>query len=179
MVDTTAEGARTTAAAVANAFLDIQAGDNSQYPRIDQMKLQKLVFYAHAWWLAHTGTPLFGDDVEAWPWGPVVGDVYGNFKEFGRNPIQGKKARVLVRRGNGPFMKFEIPEPPDEQVLSFLRNVWDAHKGMTGVQLSNATHASGEPWAIVKESYGVLDSKPRISNTLIRDVFRSKLTNVN
>ncbi|RFZ81516.1 DUF4065 domain-containing protein [Shinella sp. WSJ-2] len=179
MVDTTAEGARTTAAAVANAFLDIQANDRSQFPLIDQMKLQKLVFYAHAWWLAHTGQPLFGDDIEAWPWGPVVGDIYGNFKEFARSPIQGKKARVLTRSENGPFMKFELPDPPDTEVLSFLKNVWETHKGMSGVQLSNATHAPGEPWTIVKESYGTLDSKPRIPNTLIRDVFRSKLANTN
>lgn len=177
MVDITAEGARTTAAAVANAFLDIQANDNSQFPLIDQMKLQKLIFYAHAWWLAYTGKPLFGDDIEAWPWGPVVGDVYGNFREFGRNPIQGKKAHVLVRTDNGPFGKFQIPEPPDEEVMAFLKNVWETHKGMSGVQLSNATHAQGEPWTIVKEGYGSLDSKPRIPNTLIRDVFRNKLKN--
>ncbi|MGV2181317.1 Panacea domain-containing protein [Rhizobium rhizogenes] len=176
MVEITAEGARTTAAAVANAFLDIQAGDDSQFPRIDQMKLQKLVFYSHAWWLAHTGKPLFGDDVEAWPWGPVVGDVYGNFKEFGRDPIRGKKARILVRTGDGPLnVRFEIPEQPDGDVLAFLKNVWETHKGMTGIQLSNSTHAAGEPWTIVKENYGSLDSKPRIPNTLIRDVFRNKL----
>ncbi|PYE88051.1 Panacea domain-containing protein [Phyllobacterium leguminum] len=176
MVDIAAEGARTTAAAVANAFLDIQASDNSNFPLIDQMKLQKLVFYAHAWWLAHTGSPLFGDDVEAWPWGPVVGDVYGSFKEFGREPIRGKKARILVKTGDGPFnVRFEIPEPPDNDVLAFLRNVWETHKGMTGIQLSNSTHAPGEPWTIVKENYGSLDAKPRIPNTLIRDVFRNKL----
>ncbi len=40
--------APTSAAAVANAFLDIQESDHTQFPPIDQMKLQKLVYYAHA-----------------------------------------------------------------------------------------------------------------------------------
>ena len=37
-----------TAGAVANAFLDIQTDDHGVFPRIDQMKLYKLVYYAHA-----------------------------------------------------------------------------------------------------------------------------------
>jgi hypothetical protein len=64
--------APTSAAAVANAFLDIQELDGGNFPPIDQMKLQKLVYYAYAWWLAYTGQQLFPEDVEAWPWGPVA-----------------------------------------------------------------------------------------------------------
>ena len=40
--------APTTAAAVANAFLDIQSEDAGKFPPIDQMKLYKLVYYAQA-----------------------------------------------------------------------------------------------------------------------------------
>ncbi len=56
--------APTCAAAVANAFLDIQSADNGQFPPIDQMKLQKLVYYANAWWLAQHPDALFDDDVD-------------------------------------------------------------------------------------------------------------------
>lgn len=176
MTELAAEGARTCAAAVANTFLDIQDADNSRFPPIDQMKMQKLAFYAHAWWLAYTNTPLFGDDIEAWPWGPVVGNLYGNFKEFGREPISGKRARELVRTGTGVFdFVFQEPVAPDDEVKSFLEKVWETHKGLTGIQLSNSTHEPGEPWTIVKEKYGSLDTKPRIPNALIRDVFRQKL----
>lgn len=176
MTDLAPEGARTCAAAVANAFLDIQNADNTRFPAIDQMKMQKLVFYAHAWWLAYTNTPLYPEDVEAWPWGPVVSNIYGNFREFGREPITGKRARELVRTGSGLMdFRFDEPPPPDPEVQDFLRKVWETHKGLSGVQLSNATHAQGEPWTIVKDKYGSLDGKPRIPNTLIRDVFRQKL----
>ncbi len=164
----------TCAAAVANAFLDLQANDHSEFPRIDPMKLQKLTYYAHAWWLAHTGQPLFDDDIEAWPWGPVIRNLYNEFSEFGSRPIAGKKATELIASGNLNFV-FKVPEEPDEKVKSFLKSVWETHKGLTGVQLSNATHAPGEPWSIIKNSYPNLDGNPRIPNSLIKDVFKNKL----
>ena len=79
------------AAAVANAFFDIQAADNSQFPKIDPMKLQKLLYYSQAWWLAGMDSDLFSDDIEAWPWGPVVRDIYVNSSHLGANPLLGRE----------------------------------------------------------------------------------------
>lgn len=167
----------TSAAAVANAFLDLQAGDQGQFPRIDQMKLQKLVYYAHGWYMAYNhGAPLFEDDVYAWPWGPVIPQLYGEFRNFGRSPIDGHRATELVKSGPGPLdFHIQTPPAPPPHVLGFLKGVWESHKNFTGIQLSNATHAPGEPWSIVKQQYGILDSKPAIPNSLIYDVFRAKL----
>lgn len=169
----------TSAAAVANAFLDIQAGDQTQFPPIDQMKLQKLVYYSHAWFMAyHQGNPLFDEDVYAWPWGPVIPPIYGDFRGFGREPIAGGyRATLMMRAGAGGAMRFHIQTPPSppSDVMRFLQKIWEGHKGYTGVQLSNASHAPGEPWFLVKQQYGTLDSKPLIPNELIYDVFRSKL----
>jgi uncharacterized phage-associated protein len=168
--------AQTIAAAVANEFLAIQAADASQFPRIDQMKIQKLVFYSHAWWLALNDEALFDDDIEAWPWGPVTRDVYSAFRSCGRSPISTERAYALVKTGAGPLdYTFSLPPTPPQDVQTFLRSVWDSHKSMTGIQLSNATHLPGEPWTIVKDQYGSLDSKPVIPNALIRDVFKAKL----
>jgi uncharacterized phage-associated protein len=171
-----------SAAAVANEFLSLQAQDSSgNYPPIDHMKLQKLVFYAHAWHLAIKDTPLFDDDVEAWPWGPVIRNIYVDFHHFGRNPIVGKKAtRIVKTQGNGNLnFAFETPEITDTAVKQFLKDVWNVHKKFTGVQLSNATHAPGEPWTIVKENYGSLSAKPKIENELIRDIFKAKRSATN
>jgi uncharacterized phage-associated protein len=167
-----------SAAAVANAFLDLQDADDSAFPRIDPMKLQKLLFYAHAWWLAFKGKPLLKEEVYAWPWGPVVPHIYGEFRRFGRNPVVGERATELVKVGPGALhYRVKEPEMPGTDIMAFLKSVWDSHKGFSGVQLSNATHAPGEPWALVKAQYGDLGSKPLIPNELIRDVFRNKLPN--
>jgi len=166
--------APTSAAAVANEFLDIQSVDPG-FPPIDQMKIQKLVFYSHAWYLGLESVPLFEEDVYAWPWGPVVPPIYHDFLEFGRRPIAGKRASELVKAGPGNLeFKFIIPSVADAGLKTFLRQVWDAHKRFTGVQLSNATHATGEPWTIIREKYGNLDSKPLIPNDLIQEVFAKK-----
>jgi len=166
----------TSAAAVANAFLEIQDADGGNYPRIDQMKLQKLLYYANAWWLAFNGEPLFDEDIEAWPWGPVVRNVYLEFREFGRKPIVGRRATEVVVTNDDPY-KIDVrePAPPGNDVEEFLKSVWETHKQFSGVQLSNATHAEGEPWHIIKSTYGDLDAKPTIPNKLIRDVFKRKI----
>lgn len=169
------------AAAVANAFLDIQDQDTSTpgFPRIDPMKLQKLLFYSQAWWLAlKSDTPLFREEIYAWPWGPVISNIYQEFRDFGSSPITNKRAKELVKVGPGPFdFCIKCPPVPNEAVLAFLKSVWDKHKIYTGVQLSNATHSTGEPWTIVKEKYGSLESKPLIPNELISEVFKAKINN--
>ena len=166
----------TNAAAVANAFFDIQAADQDQFPSIDHMKLQKLLYFSHAWWLAGKESGLFTDDIEAWPWGPVVRNIYIQFNEFGRDPIVGKRASELVCTDSGPLdYQFREPDAVTGDVEEFLGAVWKTHKKFTGVQLSNATHAPGEPWTIVKKNYPSLDGKPKIPNELIRDVFKAKL----
>jgi len=173
--------APTTAAAVANAFLDIQSEDHGDFPRIDQMKLYKLVYYAHAWWLAQKGDNLFEEDVHAWPWGPVVPSLYGAFKDAGRSAIKGLRATELVKTGGSIFdFRFREPEPPSDEVMNFLREVWAVHKDYSGVQLSNATHAHGEPWTIVREQYdGDLSAKPLIPNSIIMAVFQRKIADQN
>jgi uncharacterized phage-associated protein len=172
--------APTTAAAVANAFLDLQNADpdRGKYSAIDQMKLYKLVYYAQAWWLAHTSAPLFEEDVHAWPWGPVVPELYGHFKSAGRDPIQQQRATTIKKTGTG-FLEYTFvePEKPSQPILGFLKQVWDIHKSYSGVALSNATHADGEPWTIVKDLHsGDLSSKPLIPIDVIKDVFKRKLS---
>ncbi len=43
---------------------------------VDAWRLQKLVFFAHAWSLAWDGRGLFDAELEAWPDGPVERELY-------------------------------------------------------------------------------------------------------
>lgn len=160
-----------TVAAVGNEFLKLAASE-PQFP-VDQMKLQKLLFYAHAWNLAYDQGPLFENDFEAWPWGPVVRDVYVQTKAYGRGPVTGRLTELSVHDGDG--VTISSPDGVgNEHLAGFLKSVWDTMKGYTGIQLSNSTHAPGEPWTIVSEALGTA-TKPVIPNDLIRQVFKKKL----
>jgi uncharacterized phage-associated protein len=162
-----------SAAAVANEFLNLAS---SEAIAIDQMKLQKLLFYAHAWHLAINDQPLFEDDFEAWPWGPVVRDIYSQTRDYGRLPVSGRLSELQKVGGGLLDWKLSIPNGVESEGLKdFIRQVWDTHKSYSGIQLSNSTHAQGEPWTIVKDRYGNLDSKPKIPNEIIRAVFKKKL----
>ena len=61
---------------------------NSTGSYISNLKLQKLVYYAQAWYLALHDEPLFSEDFEAWVHGPVIPELYQKYQEFGWHPIE-------------------------------------------------------------------------------------------
>ena len=167
----------TTAVAAANEFLALAGAEGVA---VDQMKLQKLLFYGHAWSLAIRNAPLFEQDFEAWPWGPVVRDIYYQTRDSGRGAVT-KRLQEINKTGPNPLdFRWTVPNGvQDAETKAFLKSVWDSLKTYTGIQLSNATHGPGEPWTIVRDQFGSLDSKPTIPNALIQSVFKQKLQNVN
>ena len=67
--------------AVANWF--IKKGWDEPGVSPCQMKLRRLLRHAH---LGNERGPLFEDDIEAWPHGPVIRDL--EFKDAGDRPIR-------------------------------------------------------------------------------------------
>ena len=70
------------ACAIANYFLE-----RAEREPITQMKVQKLVYFAHGWHLGITQKPLINEQVEAWPYGPVIPSLYQDLKRWGADPI--------------------------------------------------------------------------------------------
>lgn len=65
---------------------------------ITNLKLQKLLYYAQAWFMVNNnGKLLFEDDIEAWKYGPVVRSVYDNFKKYNSSPIEISKRRRKIK----------------------------------------------------------------------------------
>ena len=56
---------------------------------ISNLKLQKLLYFVQAFYMALTPshTPCFPEEIEAWDFGPVVPVVYHEFKRFGSNTL--------------------------------------------------------------------------------------------
>src|SRR5271157_4349946 len=92
------------ARAVANYFLDLAKKENRP---IDPMGIQKFVYFAHGWNLAMYGRPLIIQDVEAWDYGPVIRDLYQDFKRFGNGPIE----TPAMTFGVEPGRRFQFIKP--------------------------------------------------------------------
>jgi uncharacterized phage-associated protein len=75
-----------TARDIAEYFLCLADNESGDY--MSNLKIQKLVYYAQGLNLAATGKPLFDDDIVAWVHGPVVVDLYHQYKENGSAPIE-------------------------------------------------------------------------------------------
>lgn len=88
-------------------------------------KLQKMLYFAQAWYLAIYDKELFPDDFEAWIHGPAIRHVYGLYKNFGYSRINliknNKDFSSLTEKEKGFLdMIFEIYHKFDAQHLEFL-----------------------------------------------------------
>lgn len=112
--------------------LAISQNDNS----MDNLKINKMLFFAQGHMLAITGKPLFSEDIEAWDYGPVVPSVYKAFKCCGKNQIE------------SPCEEFSESDL-DPKTLNILIDVFMKYGQYTGIALKDMTHKKGTPWDIV------------------------------
>ena len=99
---------------------------------ISNLKLQKLVYYAQGFSLAILGEPLFNERIEHWTHGPVVPDLYNEYKQFGSNAI------------NIPNLSF-AKEAFTANQLELLNEVYQAYGQFSAWKLRNMTHEE-RPW---------------------------------
>ncbi|NLS93510.1 MAG: SocA family protein [Planctomycetaceae bacterium] len=147
---------------------------------ISPMKLQKLLYYTQGWHLAFTDTPIFNEQIECWPYGPVVSSVFHHFKLFGKDPIDRKATDVRPRKVDGRrVFRTVIPVLPDDlpsESREVLDAVWDSYKNLTAIKLSNMTHAADGPWREIYDRYsGSPPTGTDIPMELIARYFKAQL----
>ena len=127
---------------------------------LSNLKLQKLLFYAQAWHLAIHDERLLDGHFEAWVHGPVIGDLYREYKKYGWRDID---------------EKVEKPEL-DQRSIEFLEDLLDEYGPLDGRRLEWLTHRE-DPW---KNARGELsDDEPRtdyINENDIKTYYRSKMS---
>jgi uncharacterized phage-associated protein len=124
-------------------------GDNKEREGITNLKLQKVLYFAQAYFLAKLGRPLFSDNIEAWEYGPVVPSVYRKYKGNESNPIIFKEDSSSVTT-------------EDKEVL---QKIWNTFGGFSASRLVDITHAH-TPW---RDAY----QTPRkvISNKALKEYY--------
>jgi len=113
-----------------------------------QMKLQKLMYFAHGWHLALTDNALINETFEAWKYGPVVPSVYHEFKSYGVVGITSLGTEMQTLGTSG--IQWIPPQMVDGSgyAAALLRKIWEVYGCYGGNQLSVMTHAQGSPWKI-------------------------------
>jgi len=118
-----------TAKEVAEYFL-WKAEENNQ-ELLSNMKLQKLVYYAQGLYLAIYDSPLFLEKIKAWTYGPVVEELYHDYKQYGAGGIP----------ANPDFNPLSI----DGDTREFLDDIFDAFGQFSAIRLMEIAH-SDECW---------------------------------
>ena len=117
--------------AIANFF--IRKSLKEKKP-ITQIKLQKLIYFAHGFYLALKEEPLVGEKIEAWQFGPVVPSVYQKFKNWGNNSID----EVLIEHKENLII--------NQEDIDFLELVWHKFSSYSAAQLVELSHEKDGPW---------------------------------
>jgi uncharacterized phage-associated protein len=123
---------------------------------LTNLKLQKLLYYAHGYYLVRHHEPLVRDGFQAWDNGPVCPQVYKAFKSYGSAQIDNIAVdgeRVESRLGS--------------DAVEVLHEVWDRFGSWTATELWNSTHTIG--WDQVYEPNA---RNIAIDDALIEDSFR-------
>jgi len=100
---------------------------------LTNLKLQKLLYYAQAWYLVNNNNcKLFDEEIEAWQHGPVVREVYDRYKKFKGLPIEEDLSNDDVNALS-------------EDIHKYMSEFLDEFMDYSATSLVNMTHSEA-PW---------------------------------
>lgn len=139
-----------TALNVANNFLERSFEEKVN---ISPMKLQKLVYILYKEYLKETGYKLFSEKFEAWKYGPVLPNLYNEFKNFKANPITS-----YALNSDSSVTKIQMEE--GTEFYKIFNYVWENYKNFSGLELSDYTHSANGAWkkSIKNKTYILSDT---------------------
>ena len=126
---------------------------NQQGYQISNLKLQKLLYFVQAFFLASINRPCFNEEIEAWAFGPVVANVYHEFKRYGAENIP-----RISRAGSDHTIN-----DSDKRIIEA---VVDKFKYYSAPDLVKLTH-NQDPWVDAYSPY----QNAVISKKAIKDYF--------
>ena len=128
---------------------------------LTNLKLQKLVYYSQAWYLANKKKPLFNGKFEAWIHGPVNYKLYKRFKKYKWRPIT---------------HDVDLPKLPPK-IVGFLDEIINAYGDETAYSLERMTHHE-RPWAEARRDLEPDESSSKvISEEVMKEYYGSRINN--
>ncbi|QDK79755.1 DUF4065 domain-containing protein [Spirosoma sp. KCTC 42546] len=111
---------------------------------ISNLKLQKLLYYCQGLHLAMYGKPLFSEQIFAWNYGPVVAEVYSQYKHFGAKGI-------------------DVPDEINTSVFNdeqeeLMNDVYELFGQFSALKLMEMTHEES-PWRTTAQNSEITHDK--------------------
>lgn len=127
---------------------------------LTNLKIQKILYFCHAWFLVSRATPLIKQNFEAWEYGPVLPYLYRELSHYKNQPIKGR-----IKGYNPATNKIEqiYPDITDDHKES-LRAVAEIYARYSTSQLIEMSHVANGPWWNTWNHTGQLNPGMRISN---------------
>ncbi len=125
---------------------------------ITHLKLQKLVYYAQAWYLANFDKPLCEEDHQAWAHGPVYKSLYDKYRDHGWQSLPVERHKSI-----------------DSNLEGFLKSVFDEYGQYGAKKLEELTH-SETPWIMARGDVEPWErSSALIDKLLMRNFYANKI----
>lgn len=136
---------------------------------ISNLKLQKILYFVQTDFLVNSIShePCFAEKIEAWNFGPVVPDIYHEYKEYGAANIPSIKEYLDFSEGvwNGRKVQFNKTAISSEDQIKINETV-DSCSRYSATQLVHITHNQA-PWRNAYNRY----QNSEIKNEEIRNYF--------
>ena len=135
---------------LANAFLSIES--------MTHKKLQKLCYYAKAWYLAIYDENIISESFEAWVHGAVQPLLYQRYRSYGFQYIP----QVILSNDSIP-----------EEFISFANQIFESYGHLSGDDLEKLNHQE-TPWKNARQGLKPWQSSNNIiSEDDMKDYYRS------
>lgn len=93
---------------------------------VNNLQLQKILYYIQVHFLKKKGIPFFKDEIEAWQFGPVIPTVFYQYAAFGPAPItMFKTQKIDLKQEEKKDLEQIVKE---KAILSLLEIVADTNK---------------------------------------------------
>jgi uncharacterized phage-associated protein len=132
--------------------------------------LNKVAYFLHGAYLARFGRPLIDARIEAWEYGPVIREIYHEFKAFKDQSIISRAKRINRETGDKEVSEYNFP--PEEAM--FLRETAASYLRLKPSTLVDLSHIHDGPWHEVWFHDGRVNPGMEISDDLIQKHFREK-----
>lgn len=122
---------------------------NEKSISITNLKLQKLLYYIQAAFLVKKGEPCFYQSIVNWRHGPVVVEIYEEFKQYGSRELESIDETTIVTSEDGvKFNTIEIKYDENkihEKDKEIIKTIINVYKNSNPWDMVEKTHEES-PW---------------------------------